>query len=253
MTTDLTTGVYKGPHNFEHKSHLGYDPATGTFDTKNIPPEWKKMFAHVGIKPSHLHSPDTAAKIFSIMEGVDLNAAADPSKSQPPAPPKKAGGPPPPPAPVGGGAPPPPPMTGGPPPPKATGGPPPPPGGAPAPKATGGPPPPMGGPPPPGGGPPKLSGPPPPAGGAPPPAGGAPPPAPKATSSSGSFGGLDLAAQLAAGRAGLHSADARPVADKPPPAAAAAPTLEDALRDAMAGFRPAIEGKDEWSDEEWSD
>jgi hypothetical protein len=249
-----SVGIQEGPKNFEHRSHFGYDPVTGKFDTKNIPPEWKKMFQNVGIKPSHLQSPETANRIFSVMEGVDLGPGG-PKPVPPPAP----GGPgaaksssaPMPPEPKG-------PPAASAPPPKASGGPVPPPGGPPPPKATGGPkpppggpPPPGGGPPPPGGGPPKLNAPKT-SGGPPTPGGGAPAPKPAAASSGGVFGGGDLAAQLAAKKEKLVSAESRPVMEKPPPASAG--TLEDALRDAMAGFRPAIEGKDDdWSndDEDW--
>ena len=37
---DLVLGC---PTNFDHRSHIGWDVSTG-FDTRNIPPEWRKLF-----------------------------------------------------------------------------------------------------------------------------------------------------------------------------------------------------------------
>jgi P21-Rho-binding domain/WH2 motif len=117
-----------GPTGFRHASHIGWDPDNG-FDIRNIPPEWRKLFAAAGVKKSELKDANTAK---FIMETVTEALANDPNAGPaPPIPTSFGGGPP---APPGRGPPPPP-----------GGGPPPPPGGGPPPPPGGGPPPPSGG------------------------------------------------------------------------------------------------------------
>ncbi|XP_065175933.1 actin nucleation-promoting factor WAS-like [Sycon ciliatum] len=174
-----------GPSNFQHLSHIGWDPVSG-FDSNNIAPEWKRLFSAAGVTEEQMQDRDTAEFILNYIEqhgGIEqavremdsngglggLGAAMAPPPpapaaggqrgGPPPPPPSSRGGPPPPPPPPshGGGArapPPPPSSRSGPPPPPSSGGgaappPPPPPPAAPTPP----PPPPSGGGPPPGGGP----------------------------------------------------------------------------------------------------
>jgi len=117
------------PSNFTHASHIGYDAETGGFDTKNIPPEWKKLFQAAGIRKKDLNNPETCAALMQVMQEspsappAPAAPVAPPAPNAPPAPPAPPapaappapGAPPPPrpPAAPGGGAPPPRPAPGG--------------------------------------------------------------------------------------------------------------------------------------------
>ena len=193
------------PSNFQHLSHIGWDPVSG-FDSNNIAPEWKRLFTAAGVTEEQMQDKDTAQFIINYVEqhgGIDkavreIDAGNNPfggSSSGPP-PASSRGGPPPLPPSSRGGPPPPPPQTpppggsigrGGPPPPPSSrhAAPPPPsshaPGRPPPPVSGGAPPPPP--PPPSGSG--AMAPPPPPSGGAPSPPGPPPPP----TSGGGGGGG----------------------------------------------------------------
>jgi len=111
------------PSGFSHASHIGFDAETGGFDTKNIPPEWKKLFQAAGIRKKDLKDAETCAALVQIMQQNDASAPAAPPAPPAPAAPSCPAAPPAPPAP---GAPPPPPAPPAPPPPPAPGAPPPP-------------------------------------------------------------------------------------------------------------------------------
>eukprot|EP01105_Mastigella_eilhardi_P027731 TRINITY_DN8715_c0_g1_i1.p1 TRINITY_DN8715_c0_g1~~TRINITY_DN8715_c0_g1_i1.p1 ORF type:complete len:427 (-),score=105.91 TRINITY_DN8715_c0_g1_i1:98-1309(-) len=95
-----TTFAISAPANFEHRSHIGWDPEAG-FEIKNIPPEWRKLFQAAGVKKKELKDADTCKMLMQVINdntgGVSLGGA--------PPPPTPGGGAPPPPPP-----PPPPPM-----------------------------------------------------------------------------------------------------------------------------------------------
>ena len=156
-----------GPSNFQHLSHIGWDPVSG-FDSNNIAPEWKRLFSAAGVTEEQMQDRETAEFILNYIEQhggieqavreMDANngqlVGMGTGAAPPPPPPSGRGGavpPPPPPSSRGGPPPPPPPSSGGraaPPPPAARGGagpppPPPPPAAAAAPAPP--PPPPPGG------------------------------------------------------------------------------------------------------------
>jgi len=107
--------VISEPSNFRHLSSIGWNATEASFEIRNIPPEWRKLFQAAGIKKSELRNKDTAAFVMNIIENNSPNAPPPPPGGRPSRPP---GAPPPAPPP---GAPP------GAPPPMA---PPPPPGGS---------------------------------------------------------------------------------------------------------------------------
>jgi Wiskott-Aldrich syndrome protein len=80
------------PRNFRHLSSIGWNPNEGTFEIRNIPPEWRKLFQAAGIKKSELKNKDTAAFVMNIIEGATPPpppppASYSPSSSAPPPPP----------------------------------------------------------------------------------------------------------------------------------------------------------------------
>jgi len=104
------------PRGFRHESHIGWDPERG-FEIRNIPPEWRKLFAAAGIKKNELRDAETARFVMNVI-GESVAGVGPPSKpstattatSAPaPPPPPAAPAPPPPPPPAGKGGPPPPP------------------------------------------------------------------------------------------------------------------------------------------------
>lgn len=97
------------PIGFKHLSHIGFNPETGTFDQRNIPPQWQKFLQNSGVKKADLENKDTATFIAKFLDKaskgqIKAPAAAPTAKSgrkaPPPPPPKtcKAVPPPPPPA-----------------------------------------------------------------------------------------------------------------------------------------------------------
>ncbi|KAL6070385.1 Actin associated protein Wsp1 [Balamuthia mandrillaris] len=109
--------VIGSPTNVQHDMHVGMS-ATGGFEIRNIPAEWKRIFKDAGIKKKELLDGDTAQFIMETVMEATINSQLGIKDAAPPPPPPAAG---PPPPPVGNA--PPPPM----PPPAAPGGPPPPP------------------------------------------------------------------------------------------------------------------------------
>jgi len=98
------------PTNFTHASHIGIG-SNGSFDTQNIPPEWKKLFQAAGIRKKDLNNPETCAALMEVMNDAPPAPPAPPAPSAaPPAPPAPNAppAPPPPPAPPAPGAPAPP-------------------------------------------------------------------------------------------------------------------------------------------------
>ncbi|XP_065184485.1 actin nucleation-promoting factor WAS-like isoform X2 [Sycon ciliatum] len=140
----LTKLDISGPSNFQHLSHIGWDPVQG-FDSNNIAPEWQQLFDQVGVTQDQLKDKETAQFIYDYVEksggiqkwaedhqprGPPPAAPAPPGRAGPPGPPppNRNNAPPPPPASTSRGAPPPaPPGSRGAPPPPNRGGPPPPP------------------------------------------------------------------------------------------------------------------------------
>jgi len=214
--------VISEPTGFLHVSSIGWNPSEASFEIKNIPPEWRKLFQAAGIKKSDLKNKDTAGLIMNIIQengGTDTVPTVPPNMARPPPPP--GGRPPPPPGQGGpGGRPPPPPPGGRPPPPPGQGGP----GGRPPPPGSGGP---SQG----------SSGPIP------------PPPGPPPESGSTARGGL--LAQIQQGRA-LKSVDL--TASQGPSTPTSGGGLAETLAKAMESRRIAIkEEEEEDSEGEWSD
>jgi Wiskott-Aldrich syndrome protein len=58
--------VLRGPRNFRHKSHIGWDPEQG-FDIRNIPPQWKHLFQAAGVKKSELRDAETAKYVMNVI------------------------------------------------------------------------------------------------------------------------------------------------------------------------------------------
>eukprot|EP01128_Nolandella_sp_AFSM9_P007201 TRINITY_DN3885_c0_g2_i1.p1 TRINITY_DN3885_c0_g2~~TRINITY_DN3885_c0_g2_i1.p1 ORF type:complete len:592 (+),score=134.98 TRINITY_DN3885_c0_g2_i1:109-1776(+) len=85
-----------GPTDFVHVRHLGFNPKTGTFDSENLPTEWKRMFKNAGITKSDVQDPETAAMLVDIIhdeqeklklgvsQGVTHAAPLAPQPSAPP-------------------------------------------------------------------------------------------------------------------------------------------------------------------------
>ncbi|XP_078597603.1 LOW QUALITY PROTEIN: actin nucleation-promoting factor WAS-like [Branchiostoma floridae x Branchiostoma japonicum] len=226
----LTKADISTPTNFQHISHVGWDPNTG-FDMTSMDPDLKSLFEQAGISQDLLKDKETSKFIYDFIEKQGgLEAVKKEFKSQsgppPPPPPSRGGAPPPPPPSRGSGGPPPLPSRNAavPPPPPISRDLPPPPSHSPVSRSAAPPPPPpishhrspgppppppsvMGGPPPPpppppGPGP-AVAPPPPP----PPPMGGPPPPPPPSSSLAppgGSSGRADLLASIQKGKQLKH-------------------------------------------------
>jgi hypothetical protein len=48
------------PTNFDHLSHIGFNPVTRKFDLVNIPSEWQTIFSSAGATEKDLENPETA-------------------------------------------------------------------------------------------------------------------------------------------------------------------------------------------------
>jgi len=83
--------IISEPSNFRHLSSIGWSPTEATFEIRNIPPEWRKLFQAAGIKKSDLKDKDTAKQIMSIIDQHGGEAAISSG------PPTQRYGPPPPP------------------------------------------------------------------------------------------------------------------------------------------------------------
>ncbi|KAG9394217.1 P21-Rho-binding domain [Carpediemonas membranifera] len=93
------------PTNFEHKSHISFDPETGSFDVSKLSNEMKDIFKQAGVHKKDLQSPETATMLFQVLQSEFSKVE---NKPAPPPPPAAKRAPPPPPA-AKGKAPPPPP------------------------------------------------------------------------------------------------------------------------------------------------
>ena len=107
--------MISAPSNFEHVSHVGYNPNTG-YSAQNIPMEWKIIFQKAGITEEQLQDKKTAKTVAKFMKqhAGQLSAgdtAVTNTSGPPPPPPATRRAPPPPPPSRGtaGRAPPPPP------------------------------------------------------------------------------------------------------------------------------------------------
>ena len=95
------------PTDFQHLAHIGFDPMTGAFDLKNIPPEWQQMFHKAGVTEEQLKDRETANFIVSFVQEQQQSSAlvnnkpdhpkSSPRGPPPPPPAKTIRGPPPPP------------------------------------------------------------------------------------------------------------------------------------------------------------
>lgn len=86
------------PINFQHLSHIGFNPSSGIWDVQNIPPKWKRFFEAAGVGKEQLESRENAAFIAEFVQTVQQEEAAAKKKKGPPPPPppkKKAPAPPP--------------------------------------------------------------------------------------------------------------------------------------------------------------
>ncbi|KAI8921813.1 hypothetical protein BC831DRAFT_475328 [Entophlyctis helioformis] len=63
----IDKSMISAPSNFEHVSHVGYDPKTG-FSAQNIPMEWKIIFQKAGITEEQLQDKKTAKKVAKFMK-----------------------------------------------------------------------------------------------------------------------------------------------------------------------------------------
>jgi len=72
----------EGPMNVTHVSHLGWDPVNG-FQMRNIPPEWRSIFAKAGVRKSDLANPETAAFIMTTISTTLGPQSALPAKVPP--------------------------------------------------------------------------------------------------------------------------------------------------------------------------
>ncbi|XP_030641016.1 WASP actin nucleation promoting factor b [Chanos chanos] len=283
----LTKADIGAPSGFKHVTHVGWDPNSG-FDTTNLDPDLKKLFACAGISDDQLTDKETSKLIYDFIEqsgGLDavkeemrkqdeavtsrnrsgppppVPGGARPGSAPAPPPPRVPGQPPRAPPPPRGPLPPPPPSHGSmpPPPPPSHGSLPPPP----PPSHASFPPPPRHGsmppPPPPGAGPPPPPAPPPPPPPAAPttifsssPASTAPPP-----SSSGGGRG-DLLLQIQRGTKLRTVSDA---SDNPPPQEQRPEGIVGALMSVMEKRNKVMHSSDEEDDEggfdedddEWDD
>ncbi|KAI9346495.1 hypothetical protein BDR26DRAFT_931861 [Obelidium mucronatum] len=102
----IDKSMISGPTNFEHVSHVGFNPNSG-FTAQNIPMEWKAIFAKAGITEEQLADKKTAKFVQKFMKehsgAAGMPAAAPPStasnsrRAPPPPPPSRRQPPPPPP------------------------------------------------------------------------------------------------------------------------------------------------------------
>lgn len=91
---ELTVEDVGEPTNFCHLSHIGFDASTGAFDTRNIPPEWRRMFEKAGVTEGQLKNPETARFIAGFVDGKRRQApppvpARAGRKAPPPPPPSR--------------------------------------------------------------------------------------------------------------------------------------------------------------------
>lgn len=107
----LTEDDIGDPIGFQHLSHIGFNPDTGTFELNNIPPQWRKILQDSGATEADLQNKETAMFIAGFLDNVSKGKAAPPAppastaatsrmgsgakKMPPPPPPKKAPPPPP--------------------------------------------------------------------------------------------------------------------------------------------------------------
>uniref|UniRef100_A0A1A7YGM9 Wiskott-Aldrich syndrome-like b n=1 Tax=Iconisemion striatum TaxID=60296 RepID=A0A1A7YGM9_9TELE len=154
----LTKADIGTPSNFQHVSHVGWNPSTG-YDLNALDPELKNLFDMAGISEAELKDMETSKAIYDFIEkngGVEAVKDEVRRRAPPPPPPPPRGGPPAPPQSHSSAPPPPPsrgPVRGAPPPPPHSrppvSAPPPPPPSRPGMSAPPPPPPNRGGPPPP--------------------------------------------------------------------------------------------------------
>eukprot|EP00842_Homolaphlyctis_polyrhiza_P006889 jgi/Hompol1/78/HPOL_005214-RA len=121
----IDKSMISAPTNFEHVSHVGYNPKTG-FSAQNIPMEWKIIFQKAGITEEQLQDKKTAKAVVKFMKqhADEVAKTSVPQTTSPPAmgnhqqesstsAPTRRAPPPPPPSRAAGRAPPPPPPSRG--------------------------------------------------------------------------------------------------------------------------------------------
>lgn len=102
MSGQISESDIGDPIGFKHMGHIGFNPDTGTFDMKNIPPQWQKFLDASGVTKADLQNKETATFIAGFLDKAvkDQSSANNGGtrKAPPPPPPKghKAAPPPPP-------------------------------------------------------------------------------------------------------------------------------------------------------------
>lgn len=89
-STELSHEDVSEPRDFRHLSHIGFNPEKGTFDIKNIPDDWKTLFAKAGITQDQLENRSTANFIAGFVEKAEpmmMNSSKQMKKKPPPPPP----------------------------------------------------------------------------------------------------------------------------------------------------------------------
>eukprot|EP01123_Difflugia_compressa_P006108 TRINITY_DN18259_c0_g1_i1.p1 TRINITY_DN18259_c0_g1~~TRINITY_DN18259_c0_g1_i1.p1 ORF type:complete len:482 (-),score=88.61 TRINITY_DN18259_c0_g1_i1:1279-2724(-) len=72
----VDTRATEGPKNVKHEGHVGIS-ATGGFEIRDIPAEWKQLFKLLHIKKKDLeNNPDYANEVFDVMQKHGSDAAA---------------------------------------------------------------------------------------------------------------------------------------------------------------------------------
>lgn len=75
------------PIGFKHLGHIGFNPDTGTFDMKNIPPQWQKFLDGAGVTKADLQNKETATFIAGFLDRA-VKEQGEGRKAPPPPPPK---------------------------------------------------------------------------------------------------------------------------------------------------------------------
>ncbi|PRP85618.1 Wiskott-Aldrich syndrome-like [Planoprotostelium fungivorum] len=84
---DIDNLAISEPSDFRHMSSIGWNPGEGSFEIRNIPAEWRKLFQAAGITKNDLKNKDTAAFVMNIIEENGGSTSAPPPPPPPSAPP----------------------------------------------------------------------------------------------------------------------------------------------------------------------
>lgn len=76
------------PTGFQHLIHIGFNPLTGAFEPRNVPPEWADFFRKAGLSANDLTDRSTAACVAQFVSASCDGGRAEPKAVPvPPAPP----------------------------------------------------------------------------------------------------------------------------------------------------------------------